>query len=41
MPMIEVATTWVVDTGAPPAEAARMTAAEVSCEPRAWIGRTR
>ena len=26
---------------APPSEAARMTAAEVSCEPRAWMGRTR
>ena len=32
MPMIEVATTWVVDTGAPMTEAERMTIAEVSCE---------
>jgi hypothetical protein len=36
--MIEVATTCVVETGAPNAEAAKMTAAEVSCEPknRSW-----
>ena len=32
MPMIELPTTWVVDTGAPITDAVRMTAAEVNCE---------
>ena len=41
MPMIEVATTWVVDTGAPASEAAKITPAEVSWEFRACRGRTR
>ncbi len=40
MPMIELATTWVVETGAPASEAARMTPAEVSCESSACSGRT-
>ena len=35
IPMIEVATTWVVETGAPMTDAVRMTMAEVSCELRA------
>ena len=40
MPMIAEETTWVVETGAPRADALRMTAAEVSWVSRAWAGRT-
>lgn len=40
MPMMELATTWLVDTGAPANEADRMTAAEVSWESSACSGRT-
>ncbi len=41
MPMIEVATTCVVDTGAPTTEAERISSPEVSCEDKACSGRTR
>ena len=35
MPMIEVATTCMVDTGAPRYEAARISTPEVSCDEKA------
>jgi hypothetical protein len=41
MPMIDVATTWLVDTGAPTSEAVTGSLSpEVSCESSACIGRT-
>jgi hypothetical protein len=41
IPMMVVETTWVVETGAPSIEAPKITAADASCESRAWSGRTR
>ena len=40
IPMMEELTTWVVDTGAPITEAAKITAPEVSCASTACKGRT-
>ena len=40
MPMMAVLTTWVVDTGPPMADAARITPADVIWASRAWMGRT-
>src|SRR5690349_20930875 len=37
-PMTLVATTWVVDTGMPAAVEPKRTAAEATCESKAWTG---
>jgi len=40
IPMMEELTTWVVETGAPTTEAAKITTPEVSCASTACNGRT-